>query len=118
MELDNLKTIWQGYDSTLEKTLKVNLNTLDLIQLQNVKSLLKPLYWQRIIELVFHSFAIVLLSIFCFHNYDQIPYALSGYMLIVFYSMLFRNCLYQVQSLNNIHAKKDVVSIQSSLAKI
>ena len=39
-------------------------------------------------------------------------------MLIVFYSMSFRNCLYQVQSLNNIHAKKDVVSTQSSLAKI
>lgn len=118
MELDNLKTMWRDYDSTLEKSLNLNLHTLDLIQTQKVKSVLIPLYWQRIIEITFHAIAIVLLSIFCYYNYNQLPYALSAYMLIAFYSLAFRNCFIQLKNLNNINANKNVISIQSSLAKI
>ena len=99
MELDNLKTVWQDYDSTLEKSLNLNLHTLDLIQTQKVKSVLTPLYWQRIIEITFHTIAIALLSIFCYYNYNQLPYAISAYMLITFYSLSFRNCFIQLKTL-------------------
>src|SRR5258705_12744509 len=108
MELDNLKTMWRDYDSTLEKSLTINLHTLDLIQTQKVKSALTPLYWQRIIEITFHAMAIVLLSIFCYYNYSQLPYAVSAYMLITFYSLAFRNCFIQLKALNNINADKNV----------
>lgn len=118
MELDNLKTMWREYDATLEKSLHINLHTLSLIQTQKVKSVLTPLYWQRIIEITFHTMAIVLLSIFCYYNYNQPPYAISAYMLITFYSLAFRNCFIQLKALNIINADKNIISIQSSLAKI
>src|SRR5258705_1999432 len=118
MELDNLKTMWQDYDLKLEKSLTLNLHTLDLIQTQKVKSVLTPLYWQRIIEITFHTMAIVLLSIFCYYNYNQLPYAISAYMLITFYSLSFRNCFIQLRTLNNINADKNVISMQGSLARI
>lgn len=118
MELDNLKTLWQTYDEKLERSLNLNLHTLDLIQTQKVKSVLTPLYWQRIIEITFHTIAIVLLSIFSYYNYSQIPYAISAYMLIAFYSMAFRNCFIQLKNLNNINVDKNIISIQCSLAKI
>jgi len=118
MELDDLKTIWRDYDSTLEKSLNLNLHTLDLIQTQKIKSALKPLYWQRIIEITFHTIAIVLLSVFCYYNYNQLPYAISAYVLITFYSLAFRNCFIQLGSLNDINADKNIISIQTSLARI
>jgi len=118
MELDNLKTMWREYDVKLEKSLSLNLHTLGLIQTQKVKSVLTPLYWQRIIEITFHTMAIVLLSIFCYYNYNQLAYAISAYMLIAFYSLAFKNCFIQLKTLSNIHADKNVISMQGSLAKI
>ncbi len=118
MELENLKTMWQDYDSTLENSLSVNLRTLDLIQTQKIKSVLAPLYWQRAIEIILHTAALILLSVFCFYNYKQMPYAISGYVLIVFYSMAFRNSFNQLKALNTINSLKDVISIQSALATI
>lgn len=118
MELDNLKTMWLDYDSTLEKSFKLNPHTLSLIQTQKIKSALTPLYWQRIIEITLHTIAIILLSIFCYYNYNKLPYAISAYILIGFYSLAFRNCFIQLKSLNNINAAKNVISMQASLARI
>lgn len=118
MELDNLKTLWQTYDEKLEKSLTLNLKTLNLVQTQKVRSLLRPLYWQRIIEIIFHIIALALLSIFCYHNYNQLPYAISAYMLIAFYAFAFGNCFHQLKTLNSINANKSVISMQESLAKI
>ncbi len=118
MELDNLKTMWKDYDSKLEQSLNLNLHTLDLIQTQKIKSALMPLYWQRITEISFHTVAIVLVLIFCFYNYNQMFYAISGYMLIAFYSIAFRNCFYQLKALNNISSANNVISVQSALATI
>lgn len=58
MELSELKSIWQAYDNKLERSLKLNLHCLELIQAQKVKSKLRPLLWQRVIEIVFHSVVI------------------------------------------------------------
>ena len=116
MELDSLKAMWQQHE--LEKSTHLNLHTLGLIQAQKVKSVLAPLFWQRVIEITLHSIAIILLAIFCFYNYEQWPYEISAYMLIFFYSLNLKNCLFQLRSLNSIDTNKDVISIQSSLAKI
>ena len=118
MELEHLKSLWQENDGKLEQSISFNLRTLDFIQRQKVKSALRPLIWQRSIELTFHTAAIILLSIFCFHHYQQLPYAFSAYILIIFYAMTFRNCLAQLLTLSNINSKQTVTAIQSALAKI
>jgi hypothetical protein len=118
MELDNLKTMWRDYNSTVDKSLDLNLHTLSRIQTQKVKSVLTPLYWKRIIEITFHAVAIVLLSIYCYYNNSQLAYSMSGYILIIFYALAFRNCFVQLKALNNVNAEKNVISVQESLATI
>ena len=48
MELDELKTMWQSNDAKLEKSLKLNEQSIELIQTQKVASKLTPLYRQRV----------------------------------------------------------------------
>ena len=59
MEQDELKMIWQSYDTKLNKSLKLNLHCLGLIQTQKVRSQLAPLLWHRAIEGILHAVAIV-----------------------------------------------------------
>ena len=68
MELDELKTMWLSNDAKLEKSLKLNEQSIELIQTQKVASKLTPLYRQRVVECIFHSIAIVLLVGFLFKN--------------------------------------------------
>lgn len=118
MELETLKSLWQEQDAKLEKSINLNLHTLDLIQSHKIKSVLSPLYWQNVVVLVSHTATLVLLSFFCYYNFDQLPYLVSGFILIAFYAILFGNCWSQLKVLNSIHAQNDVISIQSSLSKI
>ena len=118
MELDELITIWQANDAKIVKAVQLNLKTLDLIISQKVKSALKSLLWQRIIELSFHSIALILLFAFLINNINQLSYALSAIALVAFYSFMFINCLKQIQIITSIENNKNIVSMQTSLMKI
>src|SRR4030095_17150693 len=118
MELDELITTWQANDAKIAKAVKFNLKTLDLILSQKVKSALKSLLWQRIIELSFHSIALILLFAFLINNINQLPYAFSAIALIAFYGFIFMNCLKQLHIITGIENNKNIVSMQESLMKI
>jgi hypothetical protein len=115
MELNEIKSMWQSYDAKLEKTLKLNLHCLKLIQAQKVRSKLTPLFWQRAIEITFHAIAIFLLTGFLYKNFFQFPYAASAIVLMAFYIVAFLNCLKQIKIINRFDYSNDIVSIQSSL---
>jgi hypothetical protein len=118
MELEELKTMWQENEARMNRMAKLNLKTIELIQSQKVISALKPVLWQRIIELVFHSLAIVLLSMFFVYNINQVPYAISALILILFYGLLFVNCFKQIRVIQSISGENDVLSMQRSLGQI
>ena len=118
MELDDLKTMWQSNDSKLEKSLKLNEQNIELIQTQKVASKLTPLYWQRVIECMFHSIAIVLLIGFLFNNISQLPYAVSAIALLAFYITTFINALKQINLIKNMDFNKDLATMQSSLVML
>jgi hypothetical protein len=115
MELNELKSMWHTYDAKIEKTLKLNQRFFEIMQSQKVKSRLTPLLWQRIIELAFHTAAIVLLSIFLYWNFYELPYAASAVLLIAFYSVALVNCIKQIRIIKQMDYSNDLVSIQSSL---
>jgi hypothetical protein len=117
MELDELITVWQSNDAKIDKTVQLNVNTFDQIVSQKVKSALKPLLWQRIMEISFHSATLILLFAFLY-NLNQLPYAISAIVLIAFYGFLLINCLKQIQIIRNIGNNPDIVSMQKALAKI
>ena len=105
MELDELKTAWLSNDEKLEKSLKLNEQSIELIQARKVASKLAPLYRQRVIECVFHSIAIVLLIAFLFMNITELPYAISAIALLAFYVITLINALKQINLIKNMSKK-------------
>ena len=55
MDIQEFKNIWQAYDDNLEKSLKLNMHCLELIQSQKAKSKLKTVFISRIIEITLRS---------------------------------------------------------------
>jgi hypothetical protein len=115
MELSEIKSAWKAYDVKLDKALKLNLYVIESLQSQNVRAKLTPVFWQRIIELALHVPVLVLLLIFLFENLSILPYAGSALLLIAFYATLIMNCLKQINILNRLDYRSDVVALQSSL---
>jgi hypothetical protein len=118
MELDELKEIWLSNDVKLEKSLKLNEQSIVLIQAQKVASKLAPLYRQRVIECIFHSIAIVLLIGFLFKNIFEFPYAMSAIALLAFYLTTFINAIKQINLIKNMDFDKDLATLQSSLVML
>lgn len=118
MELNEIKSMWQAYDSKLEKSLRLNLHCLELIQVQKVKSKLAPLFWHRTIEISFHAIAIILLLAFLYNNLSQFAYAASAILLMGFYIVAFVNCVKQINIIKQMDYSNDIVSIQSSLVML
>jgi hypothetical protein len=118
MELDVLKTMWQSNDVKLEKSLQLNEQGIELIKTKKVASKLTPLYWQRIIECIFHSIAIVLLIGFLFINLDEAPYAVSAIALLAFYVTTFINALKQIWFIKNMDFSSNLTDMQSSLVML
>ncbi len=115
MELDNLKTMWLLNDNKLEKGLKLNEQTIALIQAQKVVSKLVPLYRQRVVEIIFHSIAILLLTAFLAINFFQFSYAVSAFALLAFYVATFINALKQIKLIKSMDYNNDLATLQSSL---
>jgi hypothetical protein len=115
MELSELKSIWQAYDTKLEKSLKLNLHCLEVIQSQKVKSKLKPLLWLRIAEVILHSIVIIWLAGFLIKNIPVIQYVLAASALILFFAIAFANGIKQISLLKEIDNNEDILTIQKKL---
>lgn len=118
MNIDELKSIWQNSNSQLENNSHFNLQTVELIQSQKVKSPITAVYRQRIMEIICHFIALVLLLFFIYKNITQLPYAISGIILTVLYTYLFINCYKQIRLLTAINSHNSVIDIQRSLMRI
>jgi hypothetical protein len=118
MELDQLKTAWLSNDEKLERRIKLNEQSIELIQTQKLASKLTPLYRQRVIECIFHSIAIVLLIAFLFKNIAEFPYAVSAIALLAFYVTTFINAIKQINLIQNMDFNKDLATMQSSLVML
>jgi hypothetical protein len=118
MELEALREMWQVYETKLERTTQLNLQTLNLVQSQRVKSALVPLLIKNRIVLLLHTLTIIALLWFIFFNLSELPYAVSGIVLLCYYGLLFVNTLGQITAIKQIEQGKDVLSMQGSLARL
>jgi hypothetical protein len=118
MELDELKTMWLSNDAKLERSLKMNEQSIDLIQAQKLTSRLTPLYRQRVVECIFHSIAIIVLIAFVFTNISELPYALSAVALLAFYTTTLMNALKQINLIKDLDFNNNLVTMQSSLVML
>jgi len=116
MELSELKSIWEAYDTKLEKSLKLNLHCLQMIQSQKVRSKLKPLLWLRIAEVILHAIVIIWLAGFFIKNISVLQYVLSASVLILFFGIAFANGVKQIIILTEINNNEDILTIQKKLS--
>lgn len=118
MEIEELKTMWQLHENRLERTTRLNLHTLEMVQSHRAKSALKPLYVQNLIVLTLHSIVIIGLVLFILYHFSEAPYAISGLVLLGYYILLFINAYRQIAEINFVEQGNDVVNMQSALARL
>lgn len=118
MELNEMKSLWLAYDLKLDKALKLNQHFLELMQGQKVRSKLAPLFWQKVAEVVLQAASIVLLMMFLYYNFSQMPYAFSAIVLIAFYTVAFLNSFKQLMIIKRMDYSNDIVTIQSGLVML
>jgi hypothetical protein len=97
MELDELKSMWQARETKLEQSAKLNTQLLDKIESRKIQSLLKPLLVQNQIVLVLHLLFIAGFTIFFVYHMNDLPYAASAFVLLLFYVYLTVNCVQQIK---------------------
>ena len=115
MDIQEFKNIWQAYDDKLEKSLKLNMHCLELIQSQKAKSKLKTLFISRIIEITLHAVVIWYLGTFLYSHFFEPQYAISAAILILFFIIAFSNCIRQIVIIKEIDYSKSITEIQRKL---
>ncbi len=115
MELEELREMWQVHESKLERATQLNLETLNMVQSQRVRSALMPLLIKNWCVLFLHTLTIIALLWFIYFNLSELPYAISGLVLLGYYGLLFINTLRQVMAIKQIGQGKDVLGMQASL---
>jgi hypothetical protein len=118
MELEVLKQMWQAHETKLEHATRLNLQTLEMVQSQRVRSALVPLLIKNRFILLMHGLTLLALLWFIVYNWSQWPYVVSGCVLLGYYILLFANTYSQIQAINQIEQGKDVISMQVALARL
>lgn len=118
MELDELKSMWQAKEATLEKSAKLNTQLLDKIESHKIQSILKPLLVQNQVVLISHLLFIAALLIFFVYHISNLPYAASALVLLLFYVYLTVNCIQQIKAIRNVDRCTDIIGKQTALAKL
>ncbi|MEP7319279.1 MAG: hypothetical protein ABI921_11065 [Panacibacter sp.] len=118
MELNELKSMWQAREATLEKSAKLNTQLLDKIESGKIQSILKPLLVQNKIVLFLHILFMAGLLIFFVYHIAELPYAASAFVLLLFYVYLTVNCIQQIKAIRNVDLCTDIIGKQTALAEL
>lgn len=114
--MDELKSMWQAREATLEKSAKLNTQLLDKIESRKIQSMLQPLLLQNKIVLFLHLLFMAGLLIFLAYHIAELPYAASAFVLLLFYVYLTVNCIQQIKAIRNVDRCSDIVGKQTALA--
>lgn len=115
MELQELKNAWQSYDNKLEKSYKLNMHCLELIQVQKAKSKLKLLLLSRLVEIAMLIVVIWYLGSFLYVHLAEMQFAVSAAILMLFFIISLSNCIKQIVVIKEIDYSKSVTDVQRKL---
>ena len=118
MELEEMKSLWLRDEDKLDRVISLSRSTLQAILEQKLSSVLTPIYWQKVIEFVFHGAALALLGLFSWYHGGVGAYGFSAYMLMLVYALLMIHCVAVIRSCWATREANDVVLVQSALARI
>ncbi len=118
MELDELKSMWLSENEKLEKRVRLNEQQIELMQGQKIASTISPLFWKQAVICVLHGIVIVFLVVFLVQNISQVPFAVSGFLLLAFYVMLCADAWKQIRIIRGLDYNADLVTLQSSIVRL
>ncbi|PSL46044.1 hypothetical protein CLV51_10320 [Chitinophaga niastensis] len=115
MEAD-LKAIWQAYDARLDKSMKVNLHIIEMIQSQQVRLSFRPLVRFSTIAVVLGVFWVLFVGFLLYHGWHQFFFAVGALSSIVFSIIAMIGYIQQIRLINSINYSASITETQEQLA--
>jgi len=115
MEAVELNKIMEAYDNKLDKTLRLNLSSMNELQLEKPQNSTKKILRYRISEVVIFSFLALFLGWYIANNLDQSHLVISGIILHVFTLIALVGSIGQVVLLQQIDFSKPIVEIRKKI---
>jgi hypothetical protein len=115
MEAVELKKIMEAYDNKLDKTLRLNLSSMEELQLDKSKNSTRKILRYRIFEVVIFSFVAIFLGWYIANNWNQTHLAISGVIVHVFALVALVGSIGQVVLLQQINFSKPIVEIRKKI---
>jgi hypothetical protein len=118
MELQELSNIWNGTNSQLESTVKINKSLFMEVSMNRVKSNLTTLRWTSYIEVIVNFLFLFFVVNFTISNLVEIKFFIPGLLLVAFsiYSIIFS--INKLLIHYRINAQTPVIQTQKNLAKL
>lgn len=115
MEAAEVKKIMKNYDNKLDKTLRLNLSSVENLQLEKFQNSTKKILRYRIFEVVMFSFFAMFFGWYIANNWDQTHLAISGVIVHVFALVALVGSIGQVVILQQIDFSKPIVEIRKKI---
>jgi len=120
MELEELKNRWNEFDNKLEKSLQLNKQQLNKINLDKAKNKLRTLLIYKLLEMGVLVYVIYYLVNFTIKNIDSTQFSISALILIFFGVMGYISDIRQISVIIRLRTDKadDITSKQKNLTTL
>lgn len=118
MEAVELKKIMEAYDNKLDKTLRLNLSSMEELQLEKSQNSTKLILRYRIFEVVMFSFLAMFLGWYIANNWGQTHLAISGIIVHIFTLVALVGSIGQLVLLQQIDFSKPIVEIRKKIERV
>jgi len=115
MEALELKKIMEAYDNKLDKTLSLNLSSMEELQFEKSQRNTKKILKYRIFEVVIFSLLVIFLGWHIANNWNQTHLAISGIIVHVFVLVALVGSIGQIVLLRQIDFSKPIVEIRKKI---
>lgn len=116
METEELKNLWQAYDSKLEKVLSINIKYIEIIQAQKARSAFQHLMARKLVSLVWGSLCAFIFASFTYHNYAQPHLLVSGGVMMLLCIIHVGTCIGHIKLISEMKLTGGVTEMQEKLA--
>ena len=120
MELEEIKNRWNEFDNKLEKSLQLNKQQLNKINLDKAKNKLRTLLIYKLLEMGVLVYVIYYLVNFTIKNIDSTQFSISALILIFFGVMGYISDIRQISVIIRLRTDKadDITSKQKNLTTL
>jgi len=116
MEDQELLNLWRANDNKLEKLLTINLNHIEFVQKQKVKSAFQPLFLSKIFSLLFGIVCVIFFGTFIFNHLKIIHMIISGGILLALSVLHTAICIAHLNIISDMKYSQSIIDLQEKLA--